>query len=315
MPDFRRPVHHIVYRLYRLRRLIATSVLIVVTGAAMSLLVAPELSLFNEPRNLLALMLAWTGIVAISAVAFPSCWIDTLTASIAFALLLISTPYLQLAIIGAPALDSGISEAMAVLLIFLAWFLVWLLVMAVFIWSGQALPMGRRRHRTRIVTDLPPDQVRKALCPLPETSLAGRICGPENEKGIFEVRFTSPGADRLRLSGFDPDQVHRYRILQEDRVTRQSESITTHDGRKSRREMFERLEPREDGGTVYELVELHDQFNLLSTIGFWINDFGADHARTYLDAVRGRKTYAIFSRPHRMPFAALSRFFTRPGPS
>ena len=305
---------HIIYRLYRLRRLIACSVLIVVLGAAMSLIVAPGLSLFRDPANLFVLMLSWTVIVSASAVAFPSGWIDTLTASIAFAVLLVATPYLQLAIVSAPEVAGGVSETMAILLVFLAWFLVWLLVMAVFISAGQAMPMGKRRHRTRILTDMPPDQVRRALCPLPDTELAGRICGPENDKGIFEVRFTTPGADRLRLTGFDPDQVHRYRILQEDRLTRQSVSITTHDGRKSRCEMFERLEPKA-GGTLYELVEVHDQFNLLSAIGFWINDFGADHARTYLDAVRGRASCAIFSRQQWSPLGALSRLFSRPGQS
>ena len=106
--------------------------------------------------------------------------------------------------------------------------------------------------------------------------------------------------------------MHWVRILQEDRLTRQSEAITVHDGRKTRCEMFERLEPVA-GGTRYELVELHDQFNLLSAIGFWINDFGADHARTYLDAVSGRGSYAIFSRARWSPLGALSRLFTRTG--
>lgn len=310
MTEFRHIPHHILYRVYRLRRLIACSVLIVVAGAALSLLVAPSLSLFREPLNLLLLMLCWTGIVSVSAVAFPSGWIDTLTASIAFAILLIATPYLQLAITGAPNVEGGVSETMAVLLVFLAWFMVWLLVMAVFIWAGQTLPMGRWRHRTRILSDLPPDQVRSALCPLPDTELAGRICGSEDAQGFFPVRFTTPGADRTRLSGCNPDQVHRFRILQEDRLTRQSESITVQEGRKTRCEMFERLEPKE-GGTLYELVEVHNQFNLLSAIGFWINDFGADHARTYLDAISGRASYAIFSRPQRSPIGALSRLFTR----
>ncbi|RFU12059.1 hypothetical protein DZD18_13900 [Rhodobacteraceae bacterium W635] len=303
---------HILYRLYRLRRLIACSVLVVVAGAALSWLVAPSLSLFGDPANLLALMLFWTAIVALSAVMFPTGWIDTLTASIAFALLLTATPYLQLAIAGVGPGGTGISQGMAVMLIFLAWFLLWLLVMAVFIAVGTAMTTGRGRHRTVISTDLDPDEVRRALCPLPGTELAGRICGPEDGKGFFPVRFTMPGGDRLRLTGFDPDQIHWVRILQEDHLTRQSEAITVHDGRKTRCEMFERLQPV-DGGTQYELVELHDQFNLLSAIGFWINDFGADHARTYLDAVRGRKSCAIFSRPRWSPVGALSRLFTRPG--
>ena len=114
---------HILYRLHRLRRLIACSVLVVVAGAALSLAIAPEISLFADPANLLALMLCWAGIVALSAVLFPTGWIDTLTASIAFALLLVATPYLQLAIVGSPPGATGISDRMAVLLIFLAWFL------------------------------------------------------------------------------------------------------------------------------------------------------------------------------------------------
>lgn len=305
-------LRHILYRIHRLRRLIASSVLIVVLGAALSLVVAPGLSLFRDPINLFVLMLSWSLIVTASAIAFPSGWIDTLTASVAFALLLIATPYLQLVVIGAPSVPGGVSEAMAILLVFLAWFMVWLLVMAVFIWAGQNLPMGKRQHRTRIRCDLPPDQVRRALCPLPGTELAGRICGPEDERGRFEVRFTKPGADRLRLAGTDPTQVYRYRIVQEDRLTRQSESVTLIDGAPSRCEMFERLQPHE-GGTLYELVELHDRFNLLSAIGFWINDFGADHARTYLDAVSGRPSCAIFSRPQWSPLGALARLFTRPG--
>ncbi|PIV74016.1 MAG: hypothetical protein COW55_10810 [Rhodobacteraceae bacterium CG17_big_fil_post_rev_8_21_14_2_50_65_11] len=312
MTEFQNLHRHILYRLYRLRRLIACSVLVVVAGAALSLVVAPEISLFNDPVNLAYLMLFWTGIVAVCAVVFPSGWIDTLTASIALALLLIATPYLQLAIVGTPPGGTGLSERMAVMLIFLAWFLVWLLVMAIFVSLGQAVPMGRRRYRTRITSDLSPDQVRTALCPLPETELAGRVCGPEDSKGFFPVRFTAPGADRLRLTGFDPKQVHRVRILQEDRLIRQSESITTRDERKTRCEMFERLQPG-NGGTLYELVEVHDQFDLLSAVGFWINDFGADHARTYLDAVSGRASCAIFNRARWSPVAALSRLFTRPG--
>src|SRR6056297_623186 len=147
---------HILYRLYRLRRLIACSVLVVVAGAALSWGVAPSLSLFGDPANLLALMLFWTAVVTLSAVMFPTGWIDTLTASIAFALLLTATPYLQLAIAGVEPGGTGISQGMAVMLIFLAWFLLWLLVMAVFIAGGTAMTMPRRpgRHRTVISTDL-----------------------------------------------------------------------------------------------------------------------------------------------------------------
>ena len=105
---------------------------------------------------------------------------------------------------------------------------------------------------------------------------------------------------------------YRYRILHEDRLTRQSEATVRLDGRKSRSEIFERLEPIE-GGTLYHLVEKHDHFNLLTAIGFWINDFGADHALAYLDAAEGHPSLAIFNQRQRSPLSVLSRLFKTTG--
>ena len=305
-------LRHAVYRIYRLRRLISTSVLTVAAGAMLSLLVSPSANLFSDPLNLFLLMLVWGGIVGSAAVAFPAGWIDTLTASVAFALLLLATPYLQLAIIGAPVVHGGISDTMAVLLMSLAWFMVWLLVMAVFIWAGQTLPMGKRRHHTRFFSDLPPDQVRHALCPLPDTQVAGRVCGPEGPDGFFPVQYQTNGTGLQSFEITKQANSYRYRVLHEDRLTRQSEALLDVDGQKSRAEIFERLEPK-DGGTVYHLVELHDHFNLLTAIGFWINDFGADHALAYLDAASDRSSLAIFKQSPQAPMSALARLFKRAG--
>lgn len=305
-------LHHAAYRMYRLRRLISVSVLVVVMGAALSLAISPTNNLFHEPSNLFLLMLVWGGIVSASAVAFPGGWIDTLTASIAFALLLLATPYLQLAVMGAPVVNGGISDHMAILLMSLAWFMVWLLVMAMFIWAGQNLPMGKRTHHTRVFCPAPPDRVRRALCPLPNTTVTGRICGEEGPDGFFPVRYdaTAPTGESFAIAR--QSHSYRYRILHEDRLTRQSEAIVRLDGRKSRSEIFERLEPV-DGGTLYHLVEMHDHFNLLTAIGFWINDFGADHALAYLDAAEGHPSLAIFNQCHRSPVSALSRLFKKTG--
>ena len=307
-------LQHVIYRVFRLRRLIATSVLIVMAGAALSLGVSPQISVFADPANLLVLMICWSAIITGSAIAFPAGWIDALTASIAFALLLVATPYFQIALMAAPWTGGGISERLAVLLVFLAWFMLWLLVMAVFIWAGQSLPFGKRRHYTRLTSDLPPDEVRRALCPLPDTTVGGRVCGPEGADGFFKVSYTVADPGQHSFEIVKKVQSYRFRVLQEDRHTRQSEAILTVDGRKTRSEMFERLEPS-GKGTVYHLVEMHDHFNLLTAIGFWINDFGADHARAYLDAATGRATTAIFSRPGWSPITAVARALSRAGQS
>ena len=307
-------LHHAAYRIFRLRRLISVSVLVVAAGAVLSLAISPTNNLFRDPLNLFLLTLVWGGIVSTSAVAFPGGWIDTLTASVAFALLLLATPYLQLAVIGAPVVEGGISDHMAILLMSLAWFMVWLLVMAIFIWAGQNLPMGKRRHHTRVFCPASPDRVRRALCPLPDTTVAGRVCGPEGPDGFFPVRYdaTAPSGESFAIAR--QSHSYRYRILHEDRLTRQSEATVRLEGRNSRSEVFERLEPVE-GGTLYHLVEMHDHFNLLTAIGFWINDFGADHALAYLDAAEGHPSLAIFSQRQRSPLAALTRLFKPSGQS
>lgn len=305
-------LHHAAYRIYRLRRLISLSVLVVLLGAGLSLLVSPAANLFHEPLNLFLLMLVWGGIVSASAIAFPGGWIDTLTASVAFAVLLIATPYLQLAVMGAPVVDGGISDHMAVLLMSLAWFMVWLLVTALFLWAGQNLPMGRRTHHTRVFCPAPPDRVRRALCPLPNTAIAGRICGDEDTDGFFPVRFeaAAPAGESFAIAR--QPHSYRYRILHENRLTRQSEAIIRHADGKSRSEIFERLEPVA-GGTLYHLVEMHDHFNLLTAIGFWITDFGADHALACLDAAEGHPSLALFNQRQRDPLAGLSRLFKPSG--
>lgn len=302
-------LHHAAYRIYRLRRLISVSVLAVVLGAVLSLVVSPVDTLFHQPLNLFLLMLVWGGIVVAAVVAFPGGWIDTLTASVAFALLLVATPYLQLAVTGAPMEPGGISDQMAILLLSLAWFMVWLLVMAVFIWAGQNLPLGKRSYHTRVFCPASPDTVRRALCPLPDTTVAGRVCGPEAPDGFFPLRYdaTAPIGESFAIARHS--QRLRYRILHEDRLTRQSEATVRLDGRQSRSEIFERLEPVE-GGTRYTLVEMHDHFNLLTAIGFWINDFGADHALASLDAAEDHPSLAIFNQRRRSP---LSQLLQTPG--
>ena len=305
-------LHHAAYRIYRLRRLISVSVLVVVVGAGLSLAISPAHNLFLDPLNLFLLMLVWGGIVSSAAVAFPGGWIDTLTASVAFALLLLATPYLQLAVMGAPVIEGGISDHMAILLMSLAWFMVWLLVMAVFIFAGQNLPMGKRTHHTRVFCPVPPDRVRRALCPLPDTSVAGRVCGAESPDGYFPVHYDASAPSGESFAIARQSHSYRYRILHEDRLTRQSEATLRLEGRTSRSEIFERLEPVE-GGTRYTLVEMHDHFNLLTAIGFWINDFGADHALAYLDAAEGHPSLAIFNQRQSRPLSALSRLFKKTG--
>jgi hypothetical protein len=305
-------LHHAAYRVYRLRRLISLSVLVVVAGACLSLVVSPADNLFRDPLNLFLLMLVWGGIVSSAAVAFPGGWIDTLTASIAFALLLLATPYLQLAVTGASVVAGGISDHMAILLMSLAWFMVWLLVMAVLVYAGQNLPMGKRTHHTRVFCPASPDRVRRALCPLPGTSVAGRVCGPEEADGFFPVRYEADAPSGESFAIARQAHSYRYRILHEDRLTRQSEAVVWLEDHKSRSEIFERLEPVE-GGTLYTLVEMHDHFNLLTAIGFWINDFGADHALAYLDAAEGHPSLAIYNQRQRSPLSILSRLFKTTG--
>ncbi|WP_071675383.1 hypothetical protein [Nioella nitratireducens] len=277
----RSPIGHVLYRLYCLRRLIAVSVLTVTVGAVLSLGVSDANSLFAEPLHLFLLMLVWGAITGVTAVVFPTAWIDILTSSIAFALLLIATPYLQLAIGFAPLSHGGIGETLASLMVLLAWFLVWLMVMALFILAAESLPRRKGQLRTQLHCAQPPEVVRAAL--RPKLGVEGDLRMPHHQLSI--------------------------RILQEDAHMRQSEVKVTERGQTSRVEMFERFVPKGDG-TIYERLELHDQITLMSTMAFWINDLGADRARACLDAAEGRRTLALFTR-RRSAFGSLSHWLKR----
>ncbi len=285
MPRLKRsPLGHVIYRIYCLRRLIAVSVLAVTLGAVLSLGVANGDSLFSDPLHLLLLMLVWGSVVSVIAVVFPTAWIDILTSSISFAVLLIATPYLQLAIGFAPLTQAGVNETLASLLVFLAWFMVWLMVMAIFIVAAESLPRRKGQLRTEVFFPEPPATVRTALRPK---------LGVEQE---------------LRTA----HQILRVRILQEDERMRQSMVEMTDRGQSSRIEMFERFDPHGDG-TRYERLELHDGITLLGKVAFWINDLGADRARACLDAAEGRGTLALFTR-RRASFGTVAHWLKRVQP-
>ena len=258
----------VAYRLYRLRRLIAVAVL---PPVAVSLLV------FAGPLGWLLAIVSVIGVTA-HAVRFPTAWEETLVTSA-----VVSAGWILLAALGAVTGPVGFFVGVPFVTAVLAFLALSLTSrFATFLSMGPVAPLLVRASRK---STLDPEMLRAGVTLYPGRSDLRTEAGEADETGLFDVRIGhrlpslfagdedfSDIAFRARVEHADA-QRHVVTVLGEAGETL---SKTCHTFRATKSGAKVTME--EDGAAM----------PLGARLGFWLQDFGADHLTDEVDRAEGR---------------------------
>ncbi|GFE65866.1 hypothetical protein [Litoreibacter roseus] len=275
---------HAPYRLFRLRRVIAVSTLIVALGLAVPYLFgAPTLPALPV---LVICALAFAGL----SVWLPASWMEVLPLALIIAVLLaLSGPLVwifETVFGGRWGIGLGIVLVIATIALLICW--MGLLLLVCRLDELDADP----NVENRAVIDLPPEQVFDMFALKPDHTSGNWTSGPVNEDGQFELRFIVPDAD-IDLGQDAVVNPNIVQIVSQERPHSQLSKLGELNAEAPLIAACEmRFEPK-GRGTLYTNREQHERFSQLARLGFWITDAHADHIRAGLDHHFKRESPAI----------------------
>lgn len=311
MSDRHSPLRHILYRIYRLRRLLLLEALILSAAATASALLQPQLNPYDTPLAVLGFLAIYGTFSLIDLTLYPQSWLGSLSASLIFAAAFFAVPHIMFYLYSGQKLGQiedfnwplWIAIAFVVLLIaqnILARTLITLL---------QRIPMPVQHVKSRRRLRVTPEDLRDAVFTLPAQRTGRKICGEVEEDGFFEVSILSSATPRGQEKVVAQ---YRARILEQEPFMQLVEGVVEQaDG--SQRRAISRTRILPDGsGSIYEFEEEHNLFSLLQWLGFYLTDFTAEYLRAEIDDHFTRPTLAVLQRPQRELFAdLLPRFIAR----
>ena len=258
----------VAYRLYRLRRLIAATTL---PPVAMALI------LFPGPLGWCLGVVAGLAMVA-HAVRFPTAWEETIVVSA-----VLSAGWLLLAALGAVTGTVGFLLGLPFVIAALG---VLFMQLSVRIWDvlalGEAKPLRFRCTRS---SSLPVDELRPRVTLWPGRSDLRTRAGAADDDGVFPVSIGHRMPSLFCEDGEAFDVAFHARVEASDdtrhMLTAMNDegdvlSKTTHSFRATKR--GSRVTVEEEGAPMPTGLRL----------GFWLQDFGADHLTDEVDRAEGR---------------------------
>lgn len=270
----------VLYRLWRLRRLILVTVLLPLPGILLAGLFGFGLTLSGGGGAVLVL---WTMATVALALWFPNGWTDNLTLALTLAGMTILSPI-------APIL--GIDGVLGVIIGFLVLCAGWLaLSMTLPEWlDGKSLGRIKQTFRRTVAAD--PEALRDALFLRPKARCGLYDCGPATKDGIFDVRLRGAGANAATGG---QEITCRARVLKRDKTAQVTQFFSAEDPAIS--STTQESIKAKDAGALYQKKDVHDHFSLFAALGFWLTDYEMDHFTATLDFVQGTPPRALMLQP------------------
>ncbi|MBY6155391.1 hypothetical protein KUV47_19360 [Vannielia litorea] len=280
--------YHAPYRLMRLRRRIALFSALPLLGAGLSIALAPGIAPLADPATLLVVMALWTGFVIWHHVTFPAGWTEALPMALMFTGLLATTGEMTL-YADAPALaDRHVQwQIIRLFMTFLAgtFLLVWLLPTAL-----MALPTRTLRTAHSTWVPVAPEALEGAMILKPGETKGHHRCGQPDEEGFFPIWFTANIPDETTFEPCTREMGYKQRVIESAEGEIITHSVVPESGVSS---MARQSFRPENGGTRYEIEEIHDNFNAFTRLLFWLDDAQEDYVTAFVDEIEGRSPRAI----------------------
>ncbi|SIO12878.1 hypothetical protein [Vannielia litorea] len=298
--------YHLPYRLMRLRRRIVALSALPLLGAGLSVLLHPGIAPLADPLVLVTVMALWAGFMTWHHAVFPGGWTEALPMSLLFTCLLATTGTMT-AQAGTPAL-ADLKVQWHVISLFLTFvagtvLLVWLLPAAL-----MALPnrTGRTGHRTWV--PVAPEVLEAAMVMRPGETKGHHRCGAPDAEGFFPVWFTANLPDAETFEPCPQEMGYKARIIEGEDGEIITHAVVPETGRSSMAR--QRFTP-ENGGTRYEIEEVHDHFNAFTRLLFWLDDAQEDYVTAFVDEIEGNPPRAIKQQLQDMMISRLAGWMVK----
>lgn len=290
----------ILYRLWRLRRLIAVAIVLPLPFLAFAMFLGAAVGTWMIP--------IWVVMVLAHAVVFPHAWSELIALGLSFSVAFVFAPLWALLglgwILGYPA---------AVVLIFFTWMA---LSTRLFQLEAFSSPVATLRFKARVPLDL--EATRAAFFLRPDAVVGHYQCGPADDGGVFEVTpldmpTVAPMVNESLLEEEDcevetPEPFSFLAKVTAASDTRQ-ETIIIADFSQDDPEVqstVQELKPTRRG-TIYEKRETGTGMGLFSALGFWLGDVETDYFVDTVDRATGAKPRSIRSASPETPFTMIAR--------
>jgi len=297
------------YRLVRNRRILFVSGALAGFGGMLSILIGPSTTFFNDPMVFTTFLGLWLLAMATLVVRYPNNWMDPVGLSLALVPFIAATPVYEM-LLTLPTGDRLVLGALwMIFLVSFGWFFTYLGFISLAGNLMQRVKLGECRQSGRAVTDLKPDLIVSAFFPRPNASSALRTSGPVDDDGFFEVthRTQMPSLESFELE--EQSFTYRVKILEQTAHSIVSLSVLEQtDGTFT--SSVEKLSVRTNNGqTIFEQEEVHDHFDLLSGIGYWLSDFATDSAIARLEELSDRPRLANRFAPWDSLLTSMAQYF------
>lgn len=303
----------VLYRLILLRRLIAVCTLIVAFGILAAGWMTSGTSVLVQWQVMVPLLAGWATLIALNAVIFPAGWIDALAFSMATALFLAISPMAGVFVSLAPVENQTLVAIWALMLggflyVWTVCGLTWLICTVL-----SLLPCGQMRNVMSCHVDVAPEDLRQQVFLRPETEFNNRRTGPADENGLIQVQLRHRMHTRSDMGIEELTSSYFACILARDSESQTTMSILPNgDGSANTSVAVEHV-TAEGTGSRYNLTEVHDVFDALAALSFWLTDYSRDHATALRAAAEGRPSLAIKGLPQVTLMSVMADLMMRSG--
>lgn len=284
-------LQHVLYRAWRLRRLIALGtilplLLFAFTGATG--LGGPA----GTATGLAVTLIMLLGLVGGHAVLFPNAWEETLAFSCLLAIFAVFV-----------ALLGGSVLAWIAFLIAAPWFVMH--AQARILTAFTNTSRQRPAIKARIRIEAPAEKVRETLPLRPNREIGQFRCGPAGKDGVFPVWYDMPVTDIFdsfmpagedtATSAAEGVSPSFFALIDTDKMDVQKTLILTLDseGRWQTDAIVEHRFKTSGNATVVTETETPSSFPLGQIISLWLNDFQKDGLVYLRDLIEKRETFAL----------------------
>ncbi|WP_037307531.1 hypothetical protein [Ruegeria halocynthiae] len=296
-----------LYRIYRLRRLAATSLIILFTGWLAGEVLFGQAVLLSSTITQAVVTIACLTIAIGLIVVYPRVWWETVCAALVLGLLLMFLPLLETLPEYMPR-DEGV---MAVL-----WTLFIVVFGAIFLWLGLyltmfvlfAIPSLTMRDKSRVSVPLSAEKAFEILRVKPDSDDGFHATGCVDADGFFTTSFEMNTFESGTYLPITEVMTVRTRIEEEGECFQLTMFGYEIEG-DIRYDLQELKVEQEKGRSVCTTVTQKSESNLFESIGFWMQDFGSDHLLSHLMTTQGAKSVCIRDMPYRSPMYDLARYF------
>ncbi|WP_170769393.1 hypothetical protein [Ruegeria lacuscaerulensis] len=296
-----------LHRVFRLRRLIFLSLFLLFVPWAVGTQVFGHSALLAGPKMQLVTALFGVFAIMLLVLIYPRVWWETVTTALVLGITLMLLPVIEMLPDLAPTQNQGKATA---------WTIIGTVLVSFFLWLGLNwlpsvflhVPLGLREWKSRARYLIPAQRAFDILKTAPDSYSGKYKTGPVGDDGLFTV---SMNMNTVNPDTWDPENMEMLYKCKIEQESGTSQVISTYYMVEGEANVdVELLTVRGEGqAAICETVTIRSRRNLYEDLGFWVQDFGADHLHARLDAAEDLSSIALVDLPYVSPLVGLARFF------